>query len=343
MYDLINSHLVFEIQLSANDSNSFMVDTLGDVRLANSAIFIDRSLQDVTIGNGFYFDSSASRLGIGTLAPSYEIDIRDTVPEIQLYDESDSTYAHIQYNGGELALEGNSQQDIVRIDGTAPSSSLMIENDGTTTMKKAEASFSGANSAGDGLTNLFEMSANNTDLSKISDAGFLLNNSKVGFQWSFRTQEQTEGFSMTKIGTGGPELQIKNLSNDYHNVTLLLGNGAGSANGQWLDASSRDYKENIKDITSNEALKTLAGLKPVKYNFKIDPSEELNVGFIAEDVPELVATKDRKCLSPLEIVAVLTKVVQEQQELILDQQKAFNEQKEIIAELADRLNNLEKK
>jgi hypothetical protein len=35
------------------------------------------------------------------------------------------------------------------------------------------------------------------------------------------------------------------------------------------------------------------------------------VGFIAEDVPDLVSTKDRKGLSPMDIVAVLTKVVQE--------------------------------
>ena len=37
------------------------------------------------------------------------------------------------------------------------------------------------------------------------------------------------------------------------------------------------------------------------------------MGFIAEDVPDLVATKDRKGLSPMDIVAVLTKVLQEQQ------------------------------
>ncbi len=40
------------------------------------------------------------------------------------------------------------------------------------------------------------------------------------------------------------------------------------------------------------------------------------MGFIAEDVPELVATKDRKGLSPMDIVAVLTKVVQRQQKEI---------------------------
>ncbi len=40
------------------------------------------------------------------------------------------------------------------------------------------------------------------------------------------------------------------------------------------------------------------------------------MGFIAEDVPELVATSDRQGLSAMDIVAVLTKVVQEQQQKI---------------------------
>lgn len=49
------------------------------------------------------------------------------------------------------------------------------------------------------------------------------------------------------------------------------------------------------------------------------------MGFIAEDVPELVATKDRKGMSPMDVVAVLTKVVKEQQEAIQGQQQANQE------------------
>jgi hypothetical protein len=49
----------------------------------------------------------------------------------------------------------------------------------------------------------------------------------------------------------------------------------------------------------------------VRYNYKANPREK-HVGFIAEDVPDLVAREDRKSLSPMDIVAVLTKVVQEQ-------------------------------
>jgi hypothetical protein len=53
----------------------------------------------------------------------------------------------------------------------------------------------------------------------------------------------------------------------------------------------------------------------VKFGYKKDVTEK-HVGFIAEEVPDLIATKDRKGLSPMDIVAVLTKVVQEQQKAI---------------------------
>jgi hypothetical protein len=95
-----------------------------------------------------------------------------------------------------------------------------------------------------------------------------------------------------------------------------VGNGAFlSAGGTWTNASSRDLKQDIRDLDSNEALEALKALDPVKYAYKVDPSEK-HVGFIAEDVPSLVATKDRKSLSPMDVVAVLTKVVQEQQKTI---------------------------
>jgi hypothetical protein len=45
------------------------------------------------------------------------------------------------------------------------------------------------------------------------------------------------------------------------------------------------------------------------------PADELHLGFIPEDVPELVASSDRKGMSPMDVVAVLTRVVKEQQEI----------------------------
>jgi hypothetical protein len=96
---------------------------------------------------------------------------------------------------------------------------------------------------------------------------------------------------------------------------LHLSGGAYSDGATWVDASSREYKDNIRDLSKEEALKAFSGLNPVTYNYKTS-ADEKRVGFIAEDVPEIVATKDRKGLSPMDIVAVLTKVVQDQKQSI---------------------------
>jgi hypothetical protein len=88
-----------------------------------------------------------------------------------------------------------------------------------------------------------------------------------------------------------------------------------STAGVWTDASSREYKENIRDLTEEDAMAVLKDLKPSRFNYKADASDEY-LGFIAEDVPDLVATEGRKGLSPMDIVAVLTKVVQKQQQEI---------------------------
>ena len=106
------------------------------------------------------------------------------------------------------------------------------------------------------------------------------------------------------IGTTDPTHPLQMKSGAY--VTTA---------GVWTDGSSRDYKENIRELTYDEARLALLELSPSKYNYKVDQDDEY-LGFIAEDVPDLVATKDRKGLSPMDIVAVLTKVVQKQQEEI---------------------------
>jgi len=70
----------------------------------------------------------------------------------------------------------------------------------------------------------------------------------------------------------------------------------------------------------------LAGLNPVKYIYKTNP-EDQQLGFISEDVLELVATQDRKVMSSMDVVAVLTKVVQEQQKTITDLRLELNDLK----------------
>ena len=106
---------------------------------------------------------------------------------------------------------------------------------------------------------------------------------------------------------------------------LQMGSGAYvTTGGVWTNASSREYKTDIKQLTDARAMETLTQLKPVEFAYKVD-SEEKHVGFIAEDAPDLVASKDRKGMSSMDVVAVLTKVVQEQQKTIAELSKKMSE------------------
>ncbi len=126
------------------------------------------------------------------------------------------------------------------------------------------------------------------------------------------------------LNVNGHEI-VKNLMAD----ALQMASGARvTAGGVWVDASSRDLKENVQSLSLSDALNVLKGLNPVTYNYKVDKDEQY-VGFIAEDVPSLVAQSDRKNLSPMDLVAVLTRVVQ-------DQQKEIEMLKKKILELDSR-------
>ena len=54
--------------------------------------------------------------------------------------------------------------------------------------------------------------------------------------------------------------------------------------GVWTNHSSGQAKENIADLTSEEALAVLAGLEPVLFNYKVD-AEDQYIGFDARRPP----------------------------------------------------------
>ena len=88
-------------------------------------------------------------------------------------------------------------------------------------------------------------------------------------------------------------------------------------------------KENIVQLSLDEAIETLKELNPVKFNYRDDNNKILKAGFIAEEIPDLLASTDRASLNPLEIISVLTKVMQEQQKAIvyLTEKVSFLEKK----------------
>ena len=114
---------------------------------------------------------------------------------------------------------------------------------------------------------------------------------------------------------------------------IKLSGGAYSDGSTWENGSSKQYKENIRNLETDDAISALEELNPTRFYYKNDKNDE-KLGFIAEDVPDLVATESRKGLSAMDITAVLVKVVQKQQKMIENQAK-------INAKLMKRIEKLE--
>lgn len=97
---------------------------------------------------------------------------------------------------------------------------------------------------------------------------------------------------------------------------LEMSSGAHvTAGGVWTNRSSRQDKENVSALPPEVALDTLMQLEPVLFSYRSEVDERY-AGFIAEDVPDVVASSDRQGLSAMDFVAVLTRVVQQQQRKI---------------------------
>jgi len=158
------------------------------------------------------------------------------------------------------------------------------------------------------------------------------NPKRIYFGWNVgATHEYAEIFGLQE-GVGyknlilNPDAGNVGIGTTSPSHPLQMASGAYvSSGGVWTNASSREYKTAVKQLTAEKAMDTLTQLKPVEFAYKAD-SQEKHVGFIAEDAPELVASKDRKGMSSMDVVAVLTKVVQEQQ-------RAISELREKVVEL----------
>ena len=147
--------------------------------------------------------------------------------------------------------------------------------------------------------------------------------------------------SANKLGIGTQTVSAAQAINVWNGAHLTTG-------GVWTNASSRELKDNIENLSAKDANAALDALSPVRYVYKNSRDEEY-VGFIAEDVPELVATNDHKSLSPMDIVAVLTTVVKEEKTKVADQQIKMAEkdaeiaaQKFEIAELKEHMLRMDK-
>ncbi|MEG3936185.1 tail fiber domain-containing protein [Microcoleus sp. T3_B1] len=121
-------------------------------------------------------------------------------------------------------------------------------------------------------------------------------------------------------------LYLSNAGDKRSEMTALFKDAALEHEYMTLEiVSTREKKENITSLSAEEAIGTIDQLTPVKYDYKIGRAFRQNLGFIAEEMPENLASEDRKTISPFEVIPILTKVLQEHQKTIAAIQNRLNE------------------
>lgn len=113
-----------------------------------------------------------------------------------------------------------------------------------------------------------------------------------------------------RLRNTGTQLDIDVSSGDH----LYINNGGtGSVFVRnAVHVSTRTIKDNIFDLPLDDAYNILEDLMPVCFHYTNDPNQRTVLGFIAEDVPDIIASDDHKAINYNSIVATLTGIVRDQ-------------------------------
>ncbi|MCP5051755.1 MAG: tail fiber domain-containing protein, partial [bacterium] len=262
--------------------------------------------------HSLYVDDGG-RVGMGTSTPSVEIHTVDgDTPTLRLQQDSSSGFTPQTWDvaGNETSFfirdATNGSTLPFRIQPGAPTHVLTLRADGTVGMGTFSPSFR------------FHQMTTGTNAQFVAD--------RTDGAQSLLAGTNSAGFFGT-LNDFPVRITVNNQQRAQFNNdnSVDMNNGASlTAGGIWTDASSRELKDNIDELSTEDAVTAFEKLKPVTYNYKAEAAEK-HVGFIAEEVPELVAMNNRKGLAPMEIVAVLTKVLKESRETIAQLKKRVNE------------------
>ncbi len=191
-----------------------------------------------------------------------------------------------------------------------------------------------------------------------NEANFFVRDGSNGNQLPFKIVPACPTDSLVLQSDGSVGIGVKNPDAKLH-VNVPVGSAAGLVvgpdgttasstlhvagsayiGGTLTIASSRALKENIDPVSAEEAMAAFSTLEPVRYNYIGE--DETQLGFIAEDVPEIVANNRRNGLSPMDFSALLTRVVQEQGRREAELTAQVEAQSALIESLSMRLETLE--
>lgn len=311
---------------------------------------------------------STGRIGVGTSSPSLDLHVSTGNTPGLRFDQSDASgftpqvwdVAGNEANFFVRDVTGGSRLPF-RIAPGAPTNALSLSSEGNAGfgLQTAQAQVHVRKSAIAGAELIARF-----DVSDDANGRLLINNASAsggifhpriqGITTSQATALTLEGvivedvganpvFSFTGTRSGGGAIGARPIAVFRNNVAVvarIAANGDVTAT-SFNPSSSREIKKDIAELDSTRAAAALQELNPVEFVYKDDPSGEQRVGFIAEEVPELVANQDRKSVPIMDVVALVTRVVKDQQQTIDSQRQSLADQQKTIHELTERLNALE--
>ena len=81
-------------------------------------------------------------------------------------------------------------------------------------------------------------------------------------------------------------------------------------------ASSALLKHDVETLPVDDAARTIGALRPVTFRYRADEASRRHAGFIAEEVAATIPDAEADQVRPLDLIAMLTVVVQDQQRAI---------------------------
>jgi len=132
----------------------------------------------------------------------------------------------------------------------------------------------------------------------------------------------TAGAGLTLTGTSFSVTKTITASETADTIALRNGSGQLVATG-FFQASSRTLKTNINPFTKS-ALDIIREVSVVSFNYKTDVINK-HIGFIAEDTPEELSTRNKNVMDSNNTIGVLLKAVQELEAKVKELEAKYNE------------------
>jgi hypothetical protein len=154
---------------------------------------------------------------------------------------------------------------------------------------------------------------------------FVLYNDGTSGSESFKIAQPYESASLTILAAGSPGNVGIGTSSPLYKLHVN-GDAAGTS---WTNLSSRDYKENITRVNANEHQKMLKELIEVdistyRYKEEFGGDGTTKLGFIAEEMPKQVLSKDGKGVDVYALLAYTIGALKAQQKKIEELEARLN-------------------